>query len=264
MATLARLYAKRSVEEIAVILGRGIPAVYRKASSLSLDKRTGKRRKTIISRRVLTAEEDAILRELYPNTAAAVIAKRFKTSLWVVYRAAHQRGLKRSEESKAKEVSELVRNSPRYAGSRACQFRPGLIPKNKGTRRPGFAPGRMAETQFPKGNRPANWKPVGTIRKNSDGYWEIKVREGIYNAEQGRPWQLLNRELWRRAHGPIPRGHVVAFKDHNLDNCVIENLELITQRANRLRNSMWQMLPRELAEVMQLNGQLKRRLRGKE
>jgi hypothetical protein len=47
-------------------------------------------------------------------------------------------------------------------------------------------------------------------------------------------------------------------------NCVLENLELISMAENARRNRMWNVMPRELAEVIHLNGQLKRKLRERE
>lgn len=49
-----------------------------------------------------------------------------------------------------------------------------LKPFNKGLRRPGWHVGRMRETQFRKGERSGiaakNWRPIGTIRTDPDGY----------------------------------------------------------------------------------------------
>jgi hypothetical protein len=35
----------------------------------------------------------------------------------------------------------------------------------------------MKETQFTKGQMPHNWKPVGSVRMNSEGYRDIKVNK---------------------------------------------------------------------------------------
>lgn len=40
--------------------------------------------------------------------------------------------------------------------------------------------------------------------------------------------RYLHHVVWEAAHGPIPRGHKVAFKDGNHLNCTLENLELLT------------------------------------
>lgn len=38
----------------------------------------------------------------------------------------------------------------------------------------------------------------------------------------------LHHVIWEEHHGPIPRGHKIAFRDGDHGNCAIENLELLT------------------------------------
>ncbi|MGP0074877.1 MAG: HNH endonuclease signature motif containing protein [Bryobacteraceae bacterium] len=73
----------------------------------------------------------------------------------------------------------------------------------------------------------------------------------------------MSHHVWEQHRGPIPPGHIVVFKDRDRSNCAIENLELISKAENARRNRMWNedVMPRELAEVIQLNGVLKRKLR---
>lgn len=37
----------------------------------------------------------------------------------------------------------------------------------------------------------------------------------------------LHKLLWERAHGPVPEGFQLHFKDNDKEHCAIENLELI-------------------------------------
>jgi hypothetical protein len=148
------------------------------------------------------------------------------------------------------------------------RFEKGIVPANKGLRRPGWSAGRMKETQFKKGNRTGNaaqnWKPIGTILTDTDGYKRIKVREGIPNEATGfgnvRVWPLLQRHVWQQAHGPIPHGFTVCFKDKNKSNCALENLELVSRRDLLRRNSVHN-LPKALADTVQLLGALNRQIR---
>jgi hypothetical protein len=94
----------------------------------------------------------------------------------------------------------------------------------------------------------------------------IKVREAVYGQEptgygNTRVWPLLNRHVWEQNNGPIPPKHVVVFKDGDRSNCAIENLDLISMAELAHRNRMWNRLPRELAEAIQLQGVLKRKIR---
>ncbi len=103
-----------------------------------------------------------------------------------------------------------------------CHFQKGHVPANKGKHQP--TTGRMAETQFKKGNRPPNWVPIGTKKRRVDG-WVIKVQDGCMNAN----WQWLNHYVWEQSHGTkVPEGHKVIFLDGNIDNCDPDNLMLVT------------------------------------
>ncbi|MEN6487843.1 MAG: HNH endonuclease [Smithella sp.] len=64
-------------------------------------------------------------------------------------------------------------------------------------------------TQFKKGNKPANWVPIGTERTNRDGYVEVKIADGRLN----KNWKAKHIFIWETANGPVPKGHVVIFGD---------------------------------------------------
>jgi hypothetical protein len=128
----------------------------------------------------------------------------------------------------------------------------------------------MAKTQFKKGARTGaaarNWRPIGTILADGEGYLRIKVREAEHGKEpygfgNTNVWPLLHRKVWADRHGPIPPKHIVTFKDRNRSNCSIENLELITMAQNADRNRMWGRLPDELSKTIQLAGVLNRKIR---
>ena len=201
------------------------------------------------------------LAALYPHYPSWFVARLLGRTVFSTYGAAQKRALNKSPEFLASDPSCRLRKGSRIG--EAFQFRKGQTPANKGLRRPGYSAGRgrMQQTQFTKGHRPRNWQPPGSVRTNPDGYLEIKVREGRWNAREGQAWQLLHRELWKREHGPIPRTHIVVFKDRDRKNCAIENLELISKAENARRNRMWNVVPRPLAEAIQLAGVLKRKLR---
>lgn len=66
------------------------------------------------------------------------------------------------------------------------------------------------------------WKHYGRMLKH------IKV-DGTF--------KHYHRFLWEQAFGPVPKGYNVIFKDGDSMNCVLENLECITDREIQLRNS---------------------------
>lgn len=222
-------------------------------------------------RRYWSPSDIKILTKLYPERPTAEVAKTLKRGLAGTYGMAKKLGLQKSAAFNNSDLSGRLHKGSAQRGERT-RFVKGQIPPNKGLRRPGYSVGRgrMQETQFKKGERSGiaaeNWKPIGTILTDDEGYLRIKVREYVYGKEASgtgntKVWPMYNRYLWEQHKGPIPPKHLVVFKDGNRANCVIENLELLSMADNARRNCMWAQLPRELAEVIQLNGALKRKLR---
>lgn len=210
------------------------------------------------------------LRILYPTRRGREVAEALGRSLSGTYGAVTKLGLRKDEAFFRSPASGILQKGETRPGCIATQFRKGQVPANKGLRRPGWAPGRMKETQFRKGVRSGvaatNWRPIGTILSDADGYLRIKVREAKHGVEatgfgNTSVWPLLQRHVWQQQRGPIPAGHVIAFLDGKRKNCAIENLECISRAELARRNQMWTRLPRELAEAIQLNGAIKRKLR---
>lgn len=99
-------------------------------------------------------------------------------------------------------------------------FEKGHTPHNKG-KHTGSYPGMVA-TQFKKGHEPHNHRPVGSERTNRDGYLERKIAEP-------KTWRAVHVINWEEAHGPVPKGHVVIFKDGDRMNCDVSNLLLVSR-----------------------------------
>jgi hypothetical protein len=108
-------------------------------------------------------------------------------------------------------------------------FVPGQKSWNKGTK--GLTSAN--KTSFKKGNLPKNtlFDKAITLRKDNRGVLIKWIR--ISKSK----WEALHRYLWEEAHGPVPEGYIVSFKDGDPMNCVLENLELITMAENAGRNS---------------------------
>ena len=113
-------------------------------------------------------------------------------------------------------------------------YRKGNEPANKGKHLEDYLPAekaaevreRIAATQFKKGHSPHNEMPVGTITKNPDGYL---IRKKKMTGGQWERWEFLHKDVWKEHHGEIPEGMVVVFKNHNKENCDIENLMLVSR-----------------------------------
>ena len=85
---------------------------------------------------------------------------------------------------------------------------------------------KVRATQFKKGDRPLNEKPIGTIVTNSEGY---KLRKKQMEGSQWERWEFLHRAVWEEHNGPVPEGMIVTFKDGNRQNCSIDNLMLVSR-----------------------------------
>lgn len=106
---------------------------------------------------------------------------------------------------------------------RTGRFEKGHVPANKGKHPPTV--GRMAETQFKKGNIPQNHKPVGTVSvrhnyKRGATYVYEKVAEP--NA-----WRMKHILEWEKHNGPVPKGKAIIFADGDTTNTDISNLVMV-------------------------------------
>lgn len=208
-----------------------------------------------------TPAERALLRRLYADTPTADIAERLGLPVQLIYSKARHMGLHKSQSYFDSHCSGRLR--PGQILGADYRFIKGHVPANKGLRRPGWTRGRMAETQFRRGNRNGLaielYKPIGTERITKDGYIQRKVNDDL--PLQAR-WQMKNRLVWIEHHGPIPPTHTICFLDSNRQNCRIENLELIS-RADLARRNSIHRYPPALKQVIRLSRKLQRTLEKK-
>jgi hypothetical protein len=208
-------------------------------------------------RRPWSDKDIARLRRLFPKKQSSAVAKILGRPTYSVNNKAWSLGLRKDK----KYLARLFRRLGRKLQISGAPFRfpNGLVPFNKGVKG-WYSGGRSAETWFKKGQPNARWKddyPVGVLRVNSCGYIDMKIKEGL------RAWRLLHYILWEDAHGPVPKGHCLRFKDGDRLNVELRNLRLISRRTNMLRNTIHN-LPPALASTIHLLGQLNRRIREKQ
>ena len=211
--------------------------------------------------------ELALLRERYPHVATRIIAAEVGRSSAAVSAKAMALGMRKSAAFLASPASGRVQRGRTHPGMVATQFRKGHVPVNKGLRRPGFAPGRMAQTQFKPG-RPAceshNYRPIGAEKYDSSrGVIVRKISDDPALVPVAR-WRSVHVLVWTAAHGPVPPGHVVRFRDGMktlvADEITLDRLELVSLKENMLRNTV-QRLPAPLPELLQLRGKLNAKIR---
>jgi hypothetical protein len=210
-------------------------------------------------RKCWTAAELALLHRRYPDEPAVALARELNCSVVVVYRKAKSLGLRKSEAFMSSHQSGRLRPGSQLGIN--GRFKTGIVPANKGLRRPGYAPGRMAQTQFKKGQRGNKFMPVGSERINADGYLDRKVSATGYPP---RDWKGVHRLVWEAAYGPVPPKHAVMFRPGRRSTIAkeitLDALELVTRQELMRRNSYHTRYPKEIGLVIQARGQLVRRI----
>lgn len=252
---LRKLYPCTDTNQVAARMGRSRSSIRSRVRMLRLRKDEAH-----TYHHPWSKEEDRVLRRLFPHHTTAWVAQQMNRTATSVNARADRLGLRKSAAHLA--ATQARTNSKLNAAGVAHRFQKGLIPANKGTRRPGYGPGRMKETQFKKGglNGQArhNFMPIGSTRLLG-GYLYVKVAE-VPNVPYTVNWLPVHVLEWERVNGrPLPAGHCLLFRDGNRLNVAVENLELITRAENMRRNSVHN-LPKELALVVQLRGALIRQI----
>lgn len=218
-----------------------------------------------MARKLWTEAELDTVRKRYPHEPTAVIARDLGRSTQSTYSLAHKMGLKKTDAFNQTELSGRIRRGRRDPRMVATQFRPGHVPANKGLRRPGWAPGCMAETQFKRGElngaAKRNYVPIGSTRIVY-GNLERKTTDDptIYPAAR---WKPVHRLVWEAVNGPVPKGCIVVFKPgmHTIieHEITLDRLACISRAENMRRNTVHRYGP-EIAGVYQLKGALTRQI----
>jgi len=235
---------KKRVAELESLLGRP-PLRASRAEKCGDRFRAGKR--------LWNPCDDKLLRKLYPHESTQSVAVKLRRTVSSVYGRAGKLGLAKTDEF----IASLVASSRLGEVGARFRFGKGHVPANKGLRRPGYAPGRMRETQFKKGHLPLNHMPLGSTRL-VDGYLYRKIAD-TRHVPWTRNWVVEHVRVWEEANGPLPPGHAIAFKNGDRTDIRLGNLECITRRELMARNSVHN-LPKELVGVIQLMGVLNRQI----
>lgn len=206
-----------------------------------------------MTRKFLTPKERKYLCENYPHKTTSLVAEKLGCSIGSTYRFAKSLGLKKTPEYFINNpAGRLTKGDQKGASSR---FQKGHEPANKGLRRPGYSPGKMASTQFKPGVRQGVavdlYKPVGTRRISKDGYHEIKINDDMPLQKR---WRFVHLVLWEEHLGPLPKGFCVTFKNGDKNDIRIDNLALISRAERMRRNSYHTNYPKEICQVIQLRG----------
>jgi len=202
-----------------------------------------------------TVADDLLIRGYYPTVFARDLAKRIGCSKAAVHHHAHLLGVRKDPSF----LRKFCRLQPGEVIGARHQYPKGHVPANKGTRRPGWAPGRMRETQFKKGQVSINTMPMWSFRW-VDGYLMLKT--GARHKAPNDRWEYVHRLIWEHWNGPLPDQRVarIWWKDGDHSNCSLSNLELVSGPQHVARTSIHK-LPAPLKQLIFLKGALKRRIR---
>ena len=195
-----------------------------------------------------TQQEIDTLTRMYPNHYAREIADILGRGISSIHCKANSLGL----ESSLEKIQRVGYETSKSPASIAARFQKGSVPLNKGKKVSPEVYSKIQPTMFKKGHSPVNHREVGSERINVYGYIEIKV------AEPNR-WRLKHRVIWEQVNGAIPKGFNVQFKNHNSQDCRIENLYLISKAEQMAKeNSFWAKYPKEIQEIIHLKGVVNR------
>lgn len=203
-------------------------------------------------RKMWTKAEIQTLRRRYPHEPTKTLAADMGRSLQSVYSMVDILDIRKTAAYMESDRSgRIMRGVPRVILGN--QFKKGHISWNKGKR---LGKEWGAKTQFKKGNKPHNYKPLGSTRYTKDGYHETKVADP-------RTWKQSHIILWETIHGRVPQSHMIIFVDGNKCNVTIENLKMIKRSENMQRNTIHRYTPEVKAAIHTLS-KLKRTIHAKE
>ena len=193
--------------------------------------------------------------DLYPDHSGKEIAAILNCSVTRVYFKANKLGLKKSEQFNLSVKSGRILQLSTTGA--ALRFQPGQEAWNKGKSMEEYASedfiSKFRGTQFRKGNKPRNFKPIGSKRIDIDGYRQTKV-------DNCRKWAFDHRLIWEAANGPIPENMNVMFLDGNRLNCELTNLVLKT-KAECMRQNTIRRYPEDLQQTIKILAKCERHIR---
>ncbi|MEO9474159.1 MAG: HNH endonuclease [Cyclobacteriaceae bacterium] len=176
--------------------------------------------KKLEGKSIFTDEQDEILKAKYLTLPVKALAKEIGVSATAVT-------------TRMKHLNLIVPREIIEKRKKESCFQKGANPWNAGKRGIHYS----RSTEFKKGNKPGNTLSDGAITKRTQTSvktglkyqsWHIRVSEA--------KWIQLNRWMWEKYKGPIPKGHIIVFKDGNSLHCELSNLECISMSENARRN----------------------------
>jgi hypothetical protein len=199
-----------------------------------------------------------ILIMCYADEDTKALAKELGISINQVYRIADKLKLKKSKEYL--DNWELSGRGKILEHGKAFRFKKGHKSWNKDKSVFDYMSpesyAKLVPTQFKKGGLPPNTKHDGaiTLRHDKTGKKYLYIR--IAKAK----WVLYHQKIYQDVYGPIPKTHIIVFKDRNPLNVSLDNLECISKAENMLRNTLHRLSP-EIKQTIRILTKLKKTIR---
>ncbi|MNM10447.1 hypothetical protein D3C81_205750 [compost metagenome] len=160
---------------------------------------------------VFTSEQRDFIRENVPGISNVELTDRFNT---------------RFELSLHVNQIKAFKKNHKLSSGLTGRYEPGSVPFNKGKKK--YWVGGEA-TQFQKGHKPHNYRPVGSERVNGDDYIDIKIADP-------NKWKAKHVLVWEGQNGAVPKGYVVIFGDGDRRNFDLNNLILVSRKQLAVMN----------------------------
>lgn len=201
-------------------------------------------------RKSLTDQQVEIIIREYLNKPVKRIADEIGSNHGTIMRKLKSLGL---------EIPKEIIEKRKQAGL----FKKGSIPFNKGKKMTEYLSEEAikisSKTRFKKGQKPKQTKKsFEESLRNEMGlqYYYIKPPGGNMMVPKHR-WLWENEKKTK-----IPKGYNIVFKDGNTLNCVIENLECISNKELMERNTIHQY-PAEIKRTLHLTKKIKDKIKRK-
>lgn len=204
-------------------------------------------------KRLYTQQELDTIRTMFPDHYTMDIAKLINRSYDSVALQASRMGITKSKTFREQEYKRQGERIKIYGEK--YRLKPGHIPHNKGVPMTQEMYEKIKHSFFKPGNVPYNKRENGYEYTDGEGYIRVRIGNSKY--------KLKHHIIWEQHHGPIPKGHIIVFRDKNSHNCAIENLEMITMAENMKRNQSKEY-PQEIKETIKLINKLKKTIHAKE
>ena len=179
-----------------------------------------------------TPEQLERIRLLYPTTSDKQLADEMGCSTKPIRRVAKEMGI-----TKCPEYMDSVNSGIKKMIKLSKQGRLGC-----GT---------------PRGTKPFNTHPIGAeIEKKRSGLVYRKVSD---TGSRTVDWRPVSHLVWEEVNGKVPKGCMISFKDGNVKNVDIDNLELLTRQEMVSRNSS-SRYPEEVRKLIAVKREFTRRM----